>query len=88
MACDPLTFTGIDRSKWATVRESVAREYGIPIDSEHGERTERGFTLKWDYDPGAHTFHIQCTAKPFLVPCGAVNNRINALAGKLGISST
>lgn len=86
MACDPLTFTAVDASRWTTIREAVGSEYGIQIDSERGEQSERGFTLKWDYEPAGQTLRIQCTGKPFLIPCGAVNKRINALADKLGIA--
>lgn len=87
MACDALTFTGVDRSKLSAVRETVEREYGIRIDSDHGQQAERGFTLKWDYDPAARTLRIQCTGKPFIVPCAVVNKRIRDLAGDVGIAS-
>jgi hypothetical protein len=50
--------------------------------------TERGFTLKWSYDPSAQTLQIQCTKKPFLVPCGTVNGRIEDAAAKCGITAT
>ena len=49
---------------------------GIRIDSDHGEASERGFTLAWSYDASAEELHIQCTKKPFVVPCGMVKGRI------------
>lgn len=88
MACDPLTFTAVDHAKWESVREAVAREYGIRIDSAHGRQSERGLSFRWDYDPASQTLHIQCTGKPFVVPCSAVNKRIGNLAGELGISAS
>jgi hypothetical protein len=78
-------FAAVDESKWALVRESVNREYGMQIDSERGEQSQRGFTLEWTYEPGAQTLRIQCTGKPFIVPCGVVNKRISDLAADLGI---
>jgi hypothetical protein len=87
MACDPLTYSGVDASKWACAKDVVSREYGIRIESDRGEASRRGFTLKWAYDGGDQTLLIQCSEKPFLVPCGAVDNRINDAAEKCGIAT-
>lgn len=85
MACDPLNHSGVDSSKWECARDVVQREYGIRIESDQGEATERGFTLTWSYDANAEELRIQCTEKPFFVPCGLVNGRINDTAGQCGI---
>ena len=85
MACDPLNYSGVDSSKWECAKDVVRGEYGISIDADQGEASERGFTLKWSYDTNAHTLQIQCTKKPFLVPCGMVSSRINDAAAKCGI---
>jgi hypothetical protein len=87
VACAVLTYSGVDPSKWACARDTVSREYGIRIDSDHGEASKRGFTLKWTYEAGAQTLQIQCSKKPFLVPCGVINDRINAAADKCGIAA-
>ena len=87
MACDPLTYSGVDASKWACAKDVVSREYGISIASDRGEASERGFTLKWTYDAAEQTLQIQCSKKPFLVPCGIVNNRVRAAADKCGLSA-
>ena len=87
VACDPLTYSGVDASKWACARDMVSGEYGIRIESERGEATRRGFTLKWTYEADAQTLLIQCTSKPFLVPCGMVNDRIANLAERCGIAA-
>jgi hypothetical protein len=86
VACDPLTYSGVDASKWACAKDVVSREYGIRIDSDRGEASKRGFTLKWTYEVGEQTLQIQCSKKPFLVPCGMVNDRINSAADKGGIA--
>jgi hypothetical protein len=87
MACDPLTFSGVDAPKWACAKDTVSREYGIRIESDRGEASKRGFTLRWTYEAGQQTLQIQCSKKPFLVPCGVVNNRINDAAAKCGIAA-
>jgi hypothetical protein len=87
MACDPLTYSGVNASKWACAKDVVSREYGIRIDSDRGEASKRGFTLKWTYEAGEQTLQIECSKKPFLVPCGVVNDRINAAADKCGIAA-
>jgi hypothetical protein len=88
MACDPLSYSGVDSSKWECAKEVVRSEYGITIESDHGEATERSFTLEWSYDANAEQLQIQCTKKPFVVPCGMVNGRIEDAAGKCGITAS
>jgi len=80
-----MNYAGVDSSKWECAKEVVKREYGIGIDSDQGEASERGFTLRWSYDANAQELEIQCTKKPFLVPCGTVNGRIKDTAAKCGI---
>jgi hypothetical protein len=87
VACDPLSFSGVAPSKWECAQDVVSREYGITIDSDQGEASERGFTLKWSYDSSVQTLQIQCTKKPFVVPCGMVNGRIKDAAAKCGIAA-
>ncbi len=87
MACDPLNYSGVDSSKWECAKDVVRRDYGIGIESDSGEATERGFTLNWRYDSKAQELQIQCTKKPFFVSCGMVNGRINETAGKCGIAA-
>jgi hypothetical protein len=88
VACDPLTYSGVDASKWACAKDTVSREYGMRIESDRGEASKRGFTLKWAYGVEEKTLQIQCSKKPFLVPCGVVNGRIKDAAEKCGITAT
>lgn len=87
MACDPLTYSRVDPSKWACAKDTVSREYGIRIDSDRGEASKRGFTLKWAYEAAEGTLRIECSKKPFLIPCGVINDRINAAAEKCGVEA-
>ena len=87
MACDPLNYSDVDSSKWECAKDVVRREYGIQIESDSGEATERGFTLKWSYDSTAQALQIHCTKRPFFVSCGMVNGRIEEAADKCGIGA-
>lgn len=87
MACDPLTYSGVTASQWECAKDVVSREYGIRIDSDRGEASKRGFTLKWTYEVEKQNLQIQCSKKPFLVPCGVINDRINTAADKCGIDA-
>jgi hypothetical protein len=87
MACDPLSYSGVDASKWTSLRETIERDYGIAIDSERGEASKRGFKLKWAYEADEQTLEIQCLDKPFITPCSIVNGYINGLADKAGLSA-
>jgi hypothetical protein len=71
VACDPVNYGSVDSSKWECAKEVVKREYGIDIDSDQGEATERGFTLRWSYDARAQE----------------LDGRINDTAAKCGIAA-
>ena len=87
MACDPLSYSGVDASKWARVRDTVEREYGIRIESNRGDASKRGFTLKWTYEPGEETLRLQCLKKPFLTPCRVINSYITGAAQRSGLTA-
>jgi hypothetical protein len=87
VACDALSYTGIGASEWTRVQDAVGRAYGIAIDSDRGEASQRGFTLTWTYDPSGQTLQIQCSKKPFFVPCAKVNDRIKHMAEECGIKA-
>ena len=85
MSCDALSFSGVDESKWATIREAIERDYGMRIDSEQGEARKRGFTLTWEYDSREGTLEIQCLGKPLFIPCSVINGYISNAAAKSGV---
>jgi len=87
LACDELTYVGVDGSSWARVKALVGGEYGIAIEADSGEASKRGVTLKWSYDLSEQTLAIQCLQKPFLIPCGTVNKRIDDAAARCGIAA-
>jgi hypothetical protein len=87
VACDPLSYVGIGASEWASVKDAVGQTYGMTVDSDRGEASKRGFTLRWSYDPSGQTLEIQCSQKPFVIPCATVNGRIKQMAEECGITA-
>lgn len=60
MACDALTYSSVDGSKWRCAKDLVQREYaGIHIGSDQGQASARGFTLTGSYDAGQQRLKIQ-----------------------------
>ena len=86
MACDPLSFSGVDPSMWAKLKQEIEDKYGIAIDSENGQGSSRGFTVRWDYEPDEGLLEIQCLGKPFVAPCSVVNGYIKSAAEKSGLT--
>jgi hypothetical protein len=87
MACDPLSFAGVDASQWASLKQAIEGQYGMPIDSEDGQGSSRGFTVRWTYDAAEGLLEIQCLGKPFVVPCSVVNGYIKSAAQKSGLGA-
>src|SRR3954466_12986557 len=87
MACEAVTYAGVDSSKWACVKDVVSRSYGLSIDSDVGEASEQGFTLKWRYDPSEQSLVVQCTKKPIFVTCGMVTKRLSDGFQECGIAA-
>ena len=85
MACDPLRYERVDAATWARAQETISKAYGLSVESESGQESKSGFTMTWTYDADAQTLVLQCLDKPFLIPCGVVNGRINSLAEQSGI---
>jgi hypothetical protein len=86
VACESVTYPGVDSSKWACVKDVVSRAYGLSIDSDSGEASKRGFTLTWRYDPSEQSLVIQCTQKPIFVSCGMVKQRLDDASEQCGIA--
>lgn len=86
MSCDPVKYSQVDASQWACVKALIGREYGMHFESHHGEASQRGFTVRWAYDEREQTLCVECSNKPFFVPCGTVNKRIRDAAAECGIT--
>ena len=87
MACDRLTYSDVDVSMWERVRDLIGQEYGIAVETDSGEASKRGFTIEWFYDADTQVLEVRCTKKPFLVPCGTVNQHIEDLAAQCRVAA-
>ena len=87
MACEALSFSGVDPSLWAGLKHEIETRYGITIDSERGQDSSRGFTVRWDYDADQESLEIQCLEKPLIAPCSVVNGYISSAAQKVGLGN-
>jgi hypothetical protein len=75
-ACAMLSYNGVTPTAWQCGIKTAA-DYGVAITTNVGSATASGFTIAWNYDPGARTLSIQCTGRPFWAPCSTVNGKIN-----------
>jgi hypothetical protein len=82
LACDRLTYSGVDASMWERVRGLIGQEYGIAVERDAGVASRRGFTVEWTYDAGKQMLEVRCTNKPLLLPCGTINKHIDDLAAQ------
>ncbi len=76
--CDAQEFDNVSPAAWACLVQKV-EGYGIAISGNSGEAAKSGFTVAWDYDPGAQTLRLQCVDSPFWVPCFTINAKIQDL---------
>lgn len=80
-ACASQDFEGVTSDKWACAKNAVRDRYGIVVNTDSGTASKDGFTLTWNYNPGAQTLQVQCTDSPWWAPCSAINGQIQDIAG-------
>jgi hypothetical protein len=80
VACTALSFTGITPTVMSCcVKAANARGASIPDPPPpSGQASVGSFTFTWKYDTGAQTATVQCTKKPFFVPCGVLNSALKS----------
>lgn len=76
MACTPLTIKDVTPAQFEALVSKAALQ-GLKLNGTFGTVELHGCTFLWAYDGSAVT--IQCTAKPLLFGCDAVNEKIQAL---------
>jgi hypothetical protein len=77
--CASQTFSGVTPAQFEALSRKASAAAGIPLEGRSGSCTHNGFTVIWDYDSTAQALMIQCTASPFLITCGSINQRIHDL---------
>ncbi len=84
-ACDGMTFRGVSRSAWGAIKQAAA-SYGIG-GRDTGSATVQGYAFSWSYNEAAKTLHIRCDDSPSLVPCSAINARLEAEVQKVIVAA-
>lgn len=74
-ACAMLSYNGLTRGAWDSVKKAAA-PYGV-TGKDSGSAETNGFTVVWSYVEASRTLHIQCTDSPFWASCSAINSTIN-----------
>ena len=77
MSCPEMTLEGITPDRY-TYLISAAAAQGLTISGPTGSTTFQGFDFSWAYDPLAQTLKLQCTNKPFYVPCSMIESKIRS----------
>ena len=81
--CAAQTFNGVTQDQFDALLQKAAAN-GVNISGNSGSDSQKGITISWNYDPDAQTFTLECTDKPFLIPCGIINTQIqNLVSGAL-----
>ena len=78
-ACASQTFSGVTSSQFESLARKASAAAGVAFEGETGTCSHSGYTVIWDYDPEEQRLVIQCTASPFSVTCGSINQRIHDL---------
>jgi hypothetical protein len=78
-ACASQTFSGVTPAQFEALARKASAAAGIPLEGRTGSCSHKGFTVIWDYDSTDQKLVIQCTASPFSVTCGSINQRIHDL---------
>jgi hypothetical protein len=75
--CDALTFRGIGRDQWTAIEAKLAIRH-ILVQTDIGTVKIGPADVRWGYEEDTQTLTVQCTSKPIIAPCAAVNARLTA----------
>jgi hypothetical protein len=78
-ACASQTFSGVTPAQFEALARKVSAAAGIAVEGRTGSCSHNGFTIIWDYDATEQTLIVRCTASPFNITCGAINEKIHDL---------
>ena len=79
MACDEITFDGIDGVLYGKLlHQAIAANAIFDGLTVHFE----GVALDWNYDAAAQVLHVTCTKKPFYASCDLVESKLRELVAK------
>jgi len=78
-ACASQTFSGVTPAQFEALVRKASAAAGVALEGRSGSCSRKGFTVIWDYDSIEQKLMIQCTASPFSITCGTVNQKIHDL---------
>ena len=78
MSCPAITLAGLTTEKYASLL-ATAKTQGLELAGDSGSTTYQGMDFTWNYDQAAESLTIQCTNKPFFVPCSLIEEKIRQL---------
>ena len=78
-ACASQTFAGVTPAQFESLARKASGAAGVALEGYTGSCSRQGFTVIWDYDLAEQRLVIQCTASPFSITCGSINQRIHDL---------
>jgi hypothetical protein len=89
MACDPITFRGINQSIFNLFKQNAIKLEGVKWegnDTGSFSKTQAGMIVKTDYwfDPNAETFKLQVVEKPLIISCDFLHGKFHDGLQKCG----
>ena len=79
--CDPIEFENVTPEKFASLEDKAMAAAGIAVSGDTGEATAEGVTIQWSYDRASQKLTMQCTKKPFVIPCSLIDGKISEIVG-------
>jgi hypothetical protein len=78
MSCPAIALPGMTPEKYASLLET-ANAKGLALSGDSGATSYQGIDFTWSYNQPAATLTIQCTVKPFFIPCSMIEQKIQEL---------
>ncbi len=76
--CPEIVLDGLTPEKYAALLEA-AQKQGISLSGDAGTTEYSGMQFQWSYDAASGTLRMQCTEKPFMIPCHMIEQKIRQL---------
>jgi hypothetical protein len=76
--CPEIVLDAIDPEKYQALIVKACAQ-GLNLSGECGSTTFQDMNFTWAYDSAAQTLTIQCTERPFFIPCSMLESRIRGL---------
>ena len=80
--CEKQVFGPVTREQFGVLLEKGAA-MGVPIAGESGQATQSGVTVSWAYDAASGTLTLECTDRPFFVPCSMIDGKIQSAVAEI-----